>query len=143
MKLNEKQVKALEDVREGSYIYALDLAMTLRELQKNGLVSITSAQGAQEDVAKRQPYFGCILNAKGGKALEENNPESQRLTETVERTEIAAKAIREHRRGYDPYCMSGDMPCPFCDGGTLIYQVSTYNDHIGAECTEGCVNFQE
>lgn len=71
MKLKTKEIKALEGVREGADIYALDLAMTLRALHKKGLVSITKAMGAPEDGRHRQPYFGCILNVEGDKMIRE------------------------------------------------------------------------
>ena len=143
MKLNDKQIKALKGVAEGADIYALDLAMTLRELHKKGLVSITRAQDAPKDGARRQPYFGCILNAKGGKALEENDPDNEAIEKMLNNADKCRTAIANRHNGQPARDIQDSTECPVCDAGTLDYCIAGSNGHISASCTGCGINFME
>lgn len=67
----EDIINALVDVKTGADIWGYADAKLYRDLGKLGLVDIVPAQNAPEDGAKRQPYFGCIINARGSAMIRE------------------------------------------------------------------------
>lgn len=64
MKLTKKQKEILMLLWNGADVYNLGTAQFLREAEKEGLVEICKPQ-ADVPGEKQQPYFGCILTAKG------------------------------------------------------------------------------
>lgn len=64
-------IEALKLVFEGADVYRMDLAGKYRELQKRGLVRIVKAKNAPKSGIEQQPYFGCIITAKGVRMLAE------------------------------------------------------------------------
>ncbi len=73
MKLSEAQKEALRAIDGGADVYDYGIAVALREVEKTNpdYLKTTRARMAPKDGAKRQPYFGAILMAKGRRALKE------------------------------------------------------------------------
>jgi len=59
-KLTPSEAKALDLVKDGADVYDYGIALTLRALEKRGLVTITRAM-SRPDGRKQQPYFGAIV----------------------------------------------------------------------------------
>lgn len=75
--------------------------------------------------------------------------EIQAQVEEIERhlngTVTARLAISEYLRASNKpeRNVSGQIPCPVCDGGTLGFSIA-YNGHCHATCsTQGCVSWME
>ena len=67
--MTKKERAVLHAVIRGGDVYDWGAAQLLRALAARGFVAIVPAQGAPENGAMRQPYFGAILTAKGQRAL--------------------------------------------------------------------------
>lgn len=73
---------------------------------------------------------------------EEKAEYERQIAETVARINSAREAIVAHTGGKS--WISGEIPCPCCEGGKLRFSVSGYNGHIHAACsTEGCARWLE
>lgn len=59
---------------------------------------------------------------------------------TTVRNAIIQK-IGVFRRGKSPTSI-GKIPCPFCEG-EVNYSRASYNGHITAQCTKGCIGWIE
>jgi len=68
VKLAQETRKILKQIKNGADIWGLREARILRECEKDGLVEICESQ-ADIPGEQRQPYFGCILTAKGREVI--------------------------------------------------------------------------
>jgi hypothetical protein len=68
MKLTEGSKTLLRQVSSGADVYGFRSAVFFRRAEKAGLVKICNAQ-ADIPGEQQQPYFGCILTAKGKAAI--------------------------------------------------------------------------
>ena len=68
-KLTKKEKDALEQVRDGADVYDYGIALTLRALEKRGLVTIVKAVSPPPG-NRQQPYFGAIAKVKSNDAFE-------------------------------------------------------------------------
>lgn len=67
--LTTDQFKFLKDCKGGADIWGYAEAKTGRELERLGLITVTSAK-ANVPGEKRLPYFGAITNKAGHEVLE-------------------------------------------------------------------------
>lgn len=88
--LTKKEKSALALVRGGADVYDYGIALTLRALQKRGLVTITKAMNAPKDGRARQPYFGAISKAEATPVYVEylRDDHAWRVTETDNDTAV-------------------------------------------------------
>jgi hypothetical protein len=68
MKLTQAHKNVLKEVENGADVWGRREAILLRECAKAGLVEICDAM-ADPPGEQRQPFFGCIIKAKGKAAL--------------------------------------------------------------------------
>lgn len=62
--LDKIEINALKAVESGADIISRSLAITLRKLEKEGLVKIGETIG-HYDPTRQLPYFGAIVTSKG------------------------------------------------------------------------------
>lgn len=57
----------------------------------------------------------------------------------------ARQAITDaHGSGVPKQTIQGEIRCPVCNQGQLIYRISSHNGHISAQCDSGnCVYWME
>lgn len=72
---------------------------------------------------------------------EELEARERKVKESIRKIGIARKSITEHMQGKSG---GGDIQCPVCGTGKLLFIVSEVNGHIHAKCTtSGCVAWME
>jgi hypothetical protein len=70
---------------------------------------------------------------------EEQVAATDRMIDNTLRAMVAVTAVVGKQRG-----VSGSIPCPICETGTLSYAVAGLNGHIHGACsTEGCVRWKQ
>lgn len=73
---------------------------------------------------------------------EEAEAREREVAEIIQRIAVARTAIVKATGGKRG--LSGEIPCPCCDGGIIDYTVAGSNGHIWANCsTKGCVRWME
>lgn len=68
MNLTQAHKTVLKEVENGADVWGFIEARLLRQCESAGLVTICEAM-ADPPGEQRQPYFGCIITAKGRRAL--------------------------------------------------------------------------
>lgn len=63
----DRELEVLQAVAEGADVYAYELAVDLREIEREspGLIFICEPKDAPQGGTERQPYFGCIATDAG------------------------------------------------------------------------------
>lgn len=102
------------------------------------------------DESKRPYGFPCLKRTEATTTCdrcqfptaEEAAAAERKMLDALARVGVARAAIVEAtggRRG-----VSGTIPCPCCEAGTLRYSVAGSNGHIHAHCsTDGCAGWME
>jgi hypothetical protein len=102
---------------------------------------VTTGEGRP---SKRLPCFNAELQCEKREypTQEELDAWDREINEQFEKTTQARGAIIKHAGGKRG--VSGDLPCPVCDSGTLKYSIAMSNGHVWASCTTSdCVAWME
>lgn len=131
----------------------------------NGTSSATCRAGVNyHDLVGNEPGWGCKLPCTGDGGCdhapelkvvtcalrefptrEETEKYLDEVTRSMENTVKARQAIIAELKAHDRQTrnVSGTIPCPICNSGTLRFSIA-YNGHCHGTCsTSGCVNWME